>query len=76
MAQASTHHPLRLVYNELPALDRLEAEYFVSHDAAARAEYVRLLETQRALPKVTFSPPQITVDAILAYSRRGVLEVG
>lgn len=75
MAQASTHHLLRLAYGELPVLERLEAEYFVSHDDAARAEYVKLLEAQRTLPKVAFSPPQITVDAILAYSRRGMMEV-
>lgn len=74
MAQAPTHQLLRLAYGELPVLERLETEYFVSHDAAARAEYVRLLEAQRALPRVTFSPPQITVDAVLAYSRRGMME--
>ena len=76
MAQASTLNLIRLAYGELPVLERLETEYSVRHDDAARGEYAKLLEAQRALPKVTFAPPQGTVDAILAYSRRGVLEVG
>ena len=74
MAPNTTLQLLRLAYNELPVLDRLETEYTLTRNDAARAEYARLLEAQRALPKVRFAPPQSTVDAILAYSRRSLLE--
>ena len=74
MARASTHQLIRFVYNELPVLDRLETEYALTQNDAARAEYCKLLEAQRLLPSVRFSPPQITVDAILAYSQRGMME--
>ena len=74
MAQASTHNLLRLAYGELPVLERLETEYTLTQDQQARQQFAELVAAQRELTRVTFAPPQNTVDAILAYSRRSLLE--
>ena len=74
MAPASTHQLLRLAYGELPVLERLETEYALTRDQRARRQYAELVAAQRELTRVAFSPPQGTVDAILAYSRRSLLE--
>ena len=74
MAPASTLNLLRLAYGELPVLERLETEYALTRDQHARQAFAELVAAQRELPRVTFSPPRATVDAVLAYSRRSLLE--
>ena len=70
MTQASTHNDLvRLVYNELPTLARLETEFALTQDPDARREFDRLQAAYRELPQARFRPRGESVLAILAYSR-------
>ena len=73
MTQASTQHDLvRLIYHELPTLERLETEFALSIDPEAREEFECLQAAVRELPRATFSPPAATIESILAYSRRAL----
>ncbi len=73
MTQASTQHDLvRLVYNELPTLARLETEFALTQDPSARAEFEQLQAAARELPRAKFAPRPDTIAAILKYSRQCV----
>lgn len=75
MTQASTLNSLvRLAYNELPFLERLETEFALTEDAEMLRDYEDLKASLRELPKVTFSPMQSTIDKVLRYSRNSRFE--
>ena len=61
---------LLYIYNELPALEHLEAEYAIEHDDEWKATYERFTTTLKtALPKIQFFPRHRVVKSILNYSR-------
>lgn len=69
MTLASTQQLVRLAYNELPVLERLETEHAIACDPDLRVEYRELRAAKDELPRVRFRPSALAVSAILAYSR-------
>lgn len=59
---------LHLLYNELDALDRLEIEHLLEMDSTLLEEYNSLVASKLDLPRVTFSPREDTISAILNYA--------
>lgn len=66
-----TQQIIQYIYRELPALDHLETEYAVEHDAVWRKEYRWLKAMFSILPRVQFFPKKKVVNSILEYSRTG-----
>ena len=64
-----TNQVIKYLYNELPALEHLEAEHAIENDSEWKSTYKRLKEAFYALPKIQFFPRQGVVRSILQYSR-------
>ena len=69
MAQLySTDQLVRFVYRETGILQSLEIENALATDAEWQSTHQNLAIAKNALPKVSFSPRNRTIDAILRYS--------
>jgi len=59
---------IKYLYNELSALEHLEAEYAIEHDQEWKSTYKRLKGAFSALPKIQFFPRHSVVRSVLQYS--------
>jgi|AntRauTorckE5430_2_1112549.scaffolds.fasta_scaffold24331_2 hypothetical protein len=71
----TSNHLVRYLYNEVTVSERLGLEEALTRDFGLFEEYNELKAAHRALPKVTFSPSNQTLQRVLEYSsERAALE--
>lgn len=64
----TSNHLVRYLYNEVTISERLGLEEALTRDFGLFEEYSELKAAHRALPKVTFSPSNKTLQRVLQYS--------
>lgn len=75
MDNTSTQHSIiQYIYNELSDTQRIEVEQLLENNFEAKEMYNSFLNSIDNLPKVTFNPPQSSIDQILNYSASTQLE--
>ena len=75
MAQNFTPNDLiRFAYRETTASETLRIEQALADSPELRAEYERLRRGRDEYPRVKFSAPAATLQAVLSYSRKATLE--
>ena len=75
MIPASTLNEfVRFAYNELPVLERLEAEDLLEREPAAMRAFEQMMLAKQELPPVRFQPTPAAIRRVLSYSRNPRLE--
>ncbi|MEM6722384.1 MAG: hypothetical protein AAF598_00025 [Bacteroidota bacterium] len=70
MADQSLHNLLiKYVYAETTLVEALAVEEAIQKEWSFREQYQALKKAKKALPAVSFDPPQSAIDNILKYSQ-------
>ncbi len=60
---------IQFLYGELSALEHLEVEYAIHHQAEWRRKYLKLSKAHNMLGKFAYQPKRRILKSILKYSR-------
>ena len=67
---------LKYLYGETTFLQKLEIENAIQEDNVVSENYKELKKGYDKFPKVSFYPTTETINAVLNYSKSGVLNAG
>jgi len=59
---------IKLLYGEADLFDKLELEFALEEDSTLEKHHTALMEVFEALPPLSYSPSEKTIQQILAYS--------
>lgn len=70
----TSNHLIQFIYNDLSVSDHFEVQDAIENNAQLKLEYAMLYNAYKQLPKVTFRPDNLSVNAILAYSKNNTMK--